>query len=44
MGGFIVCTAQQINSGDQIQESRMGVACSTCGGEGSCLHGSGGGN
>ena len=42
MRRLMICTAKQILFGDQIEINEMGGACSTYGGEESCIQGFGG--
>jgi hypothetical protein len=42
MGNLKISTPHLIFSGDQIEKNEIGVACSTYGGEESCIQGFGG--
>jgi hypothetical protein len=41
MRGLMICTRTQYCSVDQIEKNEMGAACSTYGGEESCIQGFG---
>ena len=42
MGSLNICTPHLNFSGDELEKNEMGVACSTYGGEESCIQGFGG--